>query len=104
MIIQGTNNPIIFTFATSMDAIRDIEISLYNDEIEMKHWTLNEVEISDTKVIAPLKQTESVKFPCGKCSIEIKWIDESGKTNFAKELKETVIKRRDHTIMEETSA
>ena len=109
MIIQGTNNPLIFTFSEPMTTISDIEISLYtedkenNTQKELKHWTLDDVEIDKTQVIAPLRQEETVTFPEGKCFIEVKWMNAFGKTEFAKVLTSTIAKRVDKTIMEGAS-
>lgn len=101
MIIQGTNNPIIFTFSDSMSTIADIEISLISStDKELKHWTMGEVEIIDNQVYAHLRQEESIKFPAGKCYFEVKWMDALGRTNFAKQIPETIMKRTDKTIME----
>lgn len=101
MIIQGTNNPIIFTFDKPMNTIADIEISLIgSDNKELKHWTLDDVEIDGEHIYAPLKQEETIKFPAGKCSIEVKWMDALGRTNFAKNISNSILKRIDKTIME----
>ena len=100
MIIQGTNNPIIFTFSESMNTIADIEISLYTTEKELKHWTIGEVEIEEKQVIAPLKQEETIEFPEGRCFIEVKWMDAFGRTNFAKQISNTIVNRFEKTIME----
>lgn len=106
MIIQGTNNPLIFTFSEPMTTITDIEISLYTENkdtnmcIEWKHWTLNEVEINENQVIAHILQEESVNFPEGKCFIEVKWMNALGRTEFAKILSTNIVKRYDKTIME----
>lgn len=101
-IIQGTNNPLVFDFGESMDTIIDIEISLYSeDDTELKHWTIGEVEIDEGTISAPLEQRESLSFPPGPCYIEIKWTDAFGKTNFAKTIKNTVKQRKDKIILNE---
>lgn len=106
MIIQGTNNPLIFTFSEPMTTISDIEISLYtedketNTQKEWKHWTKDDVEIEETKITAPLRQEETIIFPEGKCFIEVKWMNAFGHTEFAKVLTTTISKRIDKTIME----
>lgn len=104
MIIQGTNNPLVFTFSDTMDTIADIEISLYIEtekgSKELKHWTLQDIEIDENQIIAPIKQEESIKFPEGKCFIEVKWMNAFGRTEFAKVLSNTITKRVDKTIME----
>lgn len=103
MIIQGTNNPLIFTFSEPMTTISDIEISLYTEgkeAKEWKHWTLADVEIDETQIIAPLKQEETITFPEGKCFIEVKWMNAFGRTEFAKVLTNTIVKRVDKTVME----
>lgn len=106
MIIQGTNNPLIFTFSEPMTTVADIEISLYTEDktagttTEWKHWTLEDVEINETEVIANIKQEESILFPEGKCFIEVKWMNALGRTEFAKILSTNIVKRNDKTIME----
>ena len=70
MIIQGTNNPLIFTFSEPMTTISDIEISLYtenkenNTHKEWKHWTLDDVEIERPSVAVVRKDERK------KCEIE----------------------------------
>ena len=101
MIIQGTNNPLIFTFPEEMKSIKDIEICLYSENIELKHWTLTDIVFKDEYTIeAPLTQEESVLFPVGKCTIEIKYMDKTGYTVFAKTINNAIVHRFDHTIME----
>lgn len=100
MIIQGTNNPIIFIFPKVISDIKDIEISLYTAKKELKHWTLTDVTIEGKTIQAPLTQEETVTFPIGQCFIEVKWINENGKTEFAGILENEIISRKDHTIME----
>lgn len=100
MIIQGTNNPMVFTFPNSMTTIKDIEISLYTAKKELKHWTLTNVTINNKTIYAPLTQEETVSFPAGECFIEVKWINADGKSEFAGILENEIVSRRDHTIME----
>lgn len=100
MIIQGTNRPIVFTFEESMEDILDIEICLYSNNQEIKHWTLGDVDIDDNRIVCPLTQAETVLFPAGKCTIEVKWMNSYGETLFAKNLVNTIVERYDKTIME----
>lgn len=102
MIIQGTNAPIVFTFAETMADILDIEISLYHAEskAEIKHWTLQDVDIQSNIISAPLTQEETINFPAGKCILEIKWMDTNGRTNFAKNIQNVIVERYDKTVME----
>lgn len=122
MIIQGSNNPIIFTFPDDMSNIKDIEIALFGfnildaetaspsvkcpcptpaeEPIELKHWTKSDIQIEEKVITAPLTQEETTIFPCGKCIIEIKWLDEGGQTNFAKKISSKIVDRYDKTIME----
>lgn len=100
MIIQGTNIPIIFTFLDDMSDIQDIEISLYIETRELKHWSMCNVIIDNEIIIAPLTQAESILFPAGKCFIEVKWMDRDGKVNFARNLTNTIVERHDKTVME----
>jgi hypothetical protein len=102
MIIQGTNVPLEFSFASSMEQIQDIEIHLYDKQKqEIKHWSIEDVTIENEKVIVPIEQKESINFPVGDCHFEIKWLDVDGKTNFAKSLCTTIIERIDKTLMQE---
>lgn len=100
MIIQGTNIPLIFTFSDDMTDIKDIEISLYTEAKELKHWSMCNIDIDNEIIIAPLTQAESILFPAGKCFIEVKWMDRDGKVNFAKNLTNIIVERHDKTVME----
>lgn len=99
MIIQGTNVPIIFIFPASVADILAVEVSLYQEKRQLKHWNYCDVTIDDNKIIAPLKQSETILFPSGKCNIEVKWVDADGQVNFARNLVNTIVERFDKTVM-----
>ena len=75
MIIQGSNWPLTFRFKNDMSTVQDISVSLYaKDKTELKHWDMEDLQISGNMVVAPISQDESMLFPAGACSIEVKWL------------------------------
>lgn len=98
MIIQGSNEPIIIEFDESIEAIK-MEMSLYTRNKELKHWSYSDLVISDKTVKAPLKESETMGYPVGDASVELKWKDQEGYNHFADILHTEIVPRRDKTLM-----
>ena len=100
MIIQGTNIPITLTFPVSLDDAREIEISLQSENGgELKHWNKDTVTVDGNTVYCSLTQEETILFPVCRCRIEIKWLDENGRANFADVIYDRISYRADKTVM-----
>ena len=99
MIVQGSNLPLYFSnIPVSLDSIADISILLCAGKgICLKHWGKDDITISEGGILAPITQAESMRFPEGRCSVEIKFTDKSGMAipGFITSLH--VSKRYDHT-------
>lgn len=80
MIVQGSNLPLYFSnIPVSLDSIADISILLCAEKgICLKHWGKDDITISEAGILAPITQAESMRFPEGRCSVEIKFTDKSG--------------------------
>lgn len=104
MIIQGSNNPIILEFDANVDKITDFSALLSpkgiyrcdggNDYV--KHWRLNDVQISGRNILLPLTQNETLLFQPGRYSLEIKWV-ENDNVIFARSIIVQVEQRMDKT-------
>lgn len=102
MIIQGTNVPVILNFPVSLSGAKEVEVSLTTvGGKELKHWSRDSLTIDGSTVCCGLTQEETITFPVGECRIEIKWLDESGQTNFANVIRDRIAFRSDRTIMED---
>lgn len=101
MIIQGSNAPILLTFESSMDSITDFSAALVSRKLVdktsiLKHWEKADIEVNETAVALPLTQEETMEFPSGVCSLEIKWVDEDN-VHFADVVNINVEHRADKT-------
>lgn len=101
MIIQGSNWPITFRFSSNMESVQDISVSLYTKEKEeLKHWSMEDLTISGAMVVAPITQEESMEFPSGDVSIEVKWLAEDDYI-YHSTIKRTICAYRyDKTVLE----
>lgn len=104
MIIQGSNEPIIFDLGEELtDApTQSLSISLRNEIEELKHWDYADCVHTHygLHVEAPITQEESVEWELGPCVIEAKWLDADGNTLFVR-AQETIVPWGDHRILEE---
>lgn len=100
MIIQGTNVPITLTFPVNMDRAKEIEVSLLTEGgQELKHWSRDMLSIDGCIVFCSLTQEETITFPACRCRIEVKWLDEHGRVNFADVIYDRISYRADKTVM-----
>lgn len=102
MIIQGSNNPIVFIFSDINDVpASDMSVLLKNEITELKRWGLPEAVISEDgmEYTFPIRQEESVNWPEGRCAIEAKWLDSEGQTIFMY-VREEIRPWRDSRILE----
>lgn len=78
-IIQGSNLPLTFDIVHEVD-IKSIRITLWHCRSKLKTWEKDDVEIDlENKVLtAPLTQKETLRFPAGEATVEVKWMDSEG--------------------------
>lgn len=98
MIIQGSNTPILFKF----DYLPDYcEVGLFQNGKELKHWSTADLTHLGDYIVATITQNESVLFAEGNATIELKWLDSDGVTNFNQIINTRIVKRDDKTIMDD---
>lgn len=101
MIIQGSNTPLMLRFKDDASNYSSIEVHLTHLGEELKHWSIADLTINENLVEAPLSQEETLSFPCGICEIEVKWVDQEDKLRFGRKIRDSVVLRRDRTIVGE---
>ena len=101
MIVQGSNSPLTLRFKEDVSNCQYIEVHLSHLGEELKHWSMEDLVISENIAEAPLLQEETLSFPCGICEIEVKWMDENGTLKFGRKVRDSVILRNDRTIVGE---
>lgn len=80
MIIQGSNLPIVITFNEDMSSLVDWSMSLFMEDKRTKthtllhHWGLNDVIIDGAVISGPLTEEETMNFPVGVATLEMKWL------------------------------
>ena len=80
MIIQGSNLPIVITFDEDMSSLVDWSMSLFMEDKRTKeqtllhHWGLHDITIDGVTISAPLTEEETMSFPVGVATLEIKWL------------------------------
>lgn len=100
MIIQSSNKPILIKFSEEV-LFPNIRITLWNEKNQkLKEWTKEDIKIEGNIAEAPLTQEETANFPKGIAILEIKWLDNDGKTEFANKERINIVDRNDKEIME----
>lgn len=75
MIIQGSNEPVIVEFRVDHE-IKKVDIALFDDQDNLvKDWSFDGGDITDNTVVASLTEDETMAFPCGILTLEVKWLD-----------------------------
>jgi len=103
MIVQGSNNPIIVSFDEDVSSIQDWSMSLYGEDKRgapgdlLKHWGLDDVEIDENSVSAPLSQEETLAFPPCVATLEIKWLNADDLIFHSKKVRIRIDGRNDST-------
>lgn len=105
MIIQGSNEPIVLEFDRDMSEVQKFSAVLFKQakalstnsiDSELKKWSREDAFIEDGKVILGLKEEETMKFPVGVATLEVKWLDNAD-VMFADEVQIDVVKWFDKT-------
>lgn len=100
-IIQGSNIPIVLEFENDMATASKIEASLNNGDAELKHWSIDDVEIEDNLISLPLYESETMDFEGGTVRLEVKILDADDIIIFYNEIKLKVVSRFDKTRLTE---
>ena len=99
MLIQGTNMPIKVVFDESVASMQSIVATLWNPQgKQLKRWNTEDIDIQGDTIYLPLVEDETATYAKGKVILEIKGLDENGKTLFWQEVKITVKDRKDKII------
>lgn len=105
MIVQGSNTPIVLTFDTNAEKLKDISVALVKNGKVLYQWGKvdddAEMRFDGKTVYCLLDQTVSIKLPAGLCQVKAKWLDEDGQIEFGKTYYETIIPWEDKTILKE---
>lgn len=101
MIIQGSKEPLVFRFKEDASNYQNIEIHLSHLGEELKHWSVDDLTVTENIVRAPLFQEDTLSFPCGMCEIEVKWVDHEGNLRFGRKIRDSVTQRNDRTVVGE---
>ena len=103
MIIQGSNNPLVIQFDTSVSDMPKLVVTLWNDEAgypykPLKSWDETQMTIDDDTVVCPLDEAETKEYPNGRLIIEAKGLDSDMNTIFWDQYPLKVKERRDRII------
>lgn len=75
MIIQGSNEPVVIEFRVEHE-IKKVNVAIFDEQDNLiKDWSFGSVDITNNTVVAPLTEQETMDFPVGILSLEIKWLD-----------------------------
>ena len=107
MIVQGSNEPIIFKFDDINDVPEDdIHVTLKNEITILKQWGMGDLDINLNpnvmEIKAPITQEESMTWEEGPCWIELKYLDHWNNTIFSR-VKTDIIPWTDQHVLEESS-
>ena len=106
MIIQGQNEPIIFIFDDINDVPGyDVSVALFNRIEELKHWDLQDLEISEggLRIDAPITQEESMQWEPGPVHIKMKWLDAVSNETVFLLARDHIVEWEDDMLLDETA-
>ena len=103
MVIQGSNNPFVVRFDSSIESIPVLVITLWHDVPSLqarllKKWEREDMEVTNDTVICPVTEAETKAFPSSHLVLEAKGLNENGETIFWNAYKIDVLSRRDKII------
>lgn len=102
MIVQGSNNPLVLTFDTSVENVPILSITLWNaakwKSKLLKAWTRSDVIINGDTVVCPLTESETANLSAESLVLEVKGLDDEGNTIFWAEYQLDLLSRRDKVI------
>lgn len=103
MIIQGSNNPLVIQFDTSVEDIPVLVVTLWNSDIScppkmIKRWDAEDMIIDNDTAICPLDEEDTCRLHQGQVVLEAKGLDTNRNTIFWDEYKLDIKARRDKVI------
>ena len=106
MIIQGSNNPLVIQFDTSIADMPSLIITLWEDKQDkceqvsemVKRWNKEDMTISNDTAICPLSEEETKNISTRYLILEAKGLDINGNTIFWDQYKLYIKARRDRII------
>jgi len=99
MIYQGANSPIRIRISGSVSDVTNMSVLLHDGNSDVKNWEYNDLTISDEKIFAPLTEADTMEFPVGMLTLEIKWSDGNGIVHIEPTKLVKVIKRLDTAVI-----
>ena len=99
MIYQGSNSPIRVRISGSTSDVTNMSVLLHDGNSDVKNWEYSDLTISDDKIFAPLTEADTMEFPVGMLTLEIKWSDGSGIVHIEPTKSVKVIKRLDTAVI-----
>ena len=101
MIIQGSNNPLVVKFNTSVEGLPHLTVSMWTkpkDGQLLKLWWETDMTISGDTAICPLTEELTKRLPDAPVTILAKGWDENDETIFWDEKQVNVLNRNDRNI------
>lgn len=100
-IYQGGNTPIIIEIEDdTMPIFTDLSASLYIDRLgELKHWSMEEMEIDGNQIILSMEQEETIRYPQGIAILSLKGSDEGDNVILYDEVAVEIKYKFDKTIV-----
>lgn len=102
MIVQGSNNPLVLTFDTSVDDIPSLSVTLWSATGRLtrplKAWTREDMMINGETVVCPLTEDDTKNLVSANLILEAKGLDQEGNTIFWEEYPIDLHRRRDRMI------
>jgi len=75
---QGSNSPLRIRISGDVAAMTNISVLLHDGTTDVKEWEMVDLTIEDGRIFAPLTEAETLAFPTGNLTLEVKWSDGDG--------------------------
>ena len=106
MIIQGSNNPLVIQFDTSVAEMPKLIVTLWEDKDgkceqysqKVKQWNKEDMTVENDTVICPISEAETKNISSRYLILEAKGLDSNGNTIFWDQYKLYIKARRDRVI------
>ncbi len=80
-MIKGQNTPLTIVMSDNVDASK-LHALLYGMTGELVHWTEENAQIEGNTITLPITEEESLTFPPGRATLEVKLLDSEGIVQF----------------------
>lgn len=104
MVIQGSNNPLVIKFNTSVEGLTELVVSLWDKSKNgengrfLKSWRKADMTVDGDTVVCPMTEQLTQALPNTSVSVLAKGLDEEGETVFWDEYTLPVKARMDKGI------